>query len=290
MSLSAESFESTEAENLVSPSPYQIYEVRSFGPVDLSCWVAIPPEQNLSLPPLVAIHGIFRDAEGLLNAMATRVAQTGRVVIAPFFDEVSWLGYQRVLGKRRADLGLLCLLRTIQLNGIVNTEAIELFGYSGGAQFAHRFAMLYPHLIHRLALCSAGWYTFPQDAPYPYGLSVPEGGMPGFTALTRANLARFLRLPIDVYVGERDTESDRNTRRGDYIDSQQGRHRMERAANWVNALTRAAAAHGLQPNVTLTVLKGCGHDFRECVRKGKLVERLFPQLKAARPVSNHPAN
>ena len=264
---------------------YQTRQVDSFEPVGLKCWVAMPKNPDPTLPPLVAVHGILRDAKGMLKAITARLAQGGRMVIAPLFDEVGWRGYQRVTGKRRADLALLSLLKRIKSPDRPDIQPVDLLGYSGGAQFAHRFALLYPHLIGRLALCSAGWYTFPDEAPYPCGLSVPRAGLPGITTLTRTNLPCFLRLPINVYVGEHDTEIDPNLRRGQALDRQQGRNRVERAANWVAALKKVAATHGLQSKVKLTVLEGCGHDFRQCVHQGRLVEDWFHQSERPGSVS-----
>lgn len=276
MTVCIEASASVHTKCRMSPPPYHIYRFDSSELVGLKCWIAMPETLDPALPPLFAIHGILRDARGMLDEISTRIAEASRIIVAPVFDEANWRGYQRLVGRRRADLALLSLVKSIKLSGLANIRSFDLLGYSGGAQFAHRFALLYPHLINRLALCSAGWYTFPDNAPYPYGLSVPKTKVSGFTTHTRKNLARFLRLPIDVYVGERDTEIDANTRTGAAIDRQQGRNRVERAANWVDALGRVAAAHGLQAKAKLTVLKGCGHDFRQCVRQGNLVERLFP--------------
>jgi pimeloyl-ACP methyl ester carboxylesterase len=276
---------SSHVKNSASGSLYKIYQTDSYGPASLDCWLAMPENLDPTLPPLLAIHGVLRDAKGMVNEIAAQLVAGGRMVIAPAFDEPQWHGYQRVIGKRRADLALLSLLKTIKMGATADIRSVDLLGYSGGAQFAHRFALLYPHLIHRLALCSSGWYTFPDDAPYPYGLSVPKGGLPGFTNLTRRNIGSFLRLPIDVYVGERDTEIDPNTRTGKVIDRQQGRNRMERAKNWVHAINGVAAAYGQQPKVKLTVLKGCGHDFRACVRQGKLIERFFSGSMGAQVIA-----
>ena len=137
---------------------------------DLSCWLALPPEISIDAPPLVAVHGIRRGARDQASHFAARAAALGRPVIAPLFDVKAWPRYQQVVHRERADLALLALMTELRLAGIWRTRSFELFGYSGGAQFAHRFAMLYPHLVERLTVASAGWYTFPDNRRrYPYG-------------------------------------------------------------------------------------------------------------------------
>lgn len=261
------------SKNQHSTNLYSIKRVHSDKLTGLGCWVATPTNPDPSLPPLVAVHGVYRDVKGMLDIITHRLPHGGRSVIAPVFDETSWHGYQRVLTERRADHALLSLLKSINLPGVTDISSFDLLGYSGGAQFAHRFALLYPHLIHQLALCSAGWYTFPDNSPYPYGLARPEKKMPGFTPLVRSNLSAFLRLPIEVFVGECDTDKDPNLRRGKSIDRQQGSDRVERATNWVKALNKAASDQGVTAQVKLRLLGGCGHDFRQCVFLGGLVDQ-----------------
>ena len=262
--------------NHSSPAQYTIHQIDGHTTSDLKYLVAMPEEPDPRLAPLVLIHGILRDAKGMLAEVSKRLlTHAGRVIIAPVFDKRKWHGYQRVIDKCRADLALLSLFETIKLNNIPEIRKFELLGYSGGAQFSHRFALLYPHLVQRLVLCSAGWYTFPDNSGYPYGLSVPDSRMPGFTVFTRKNLAGFLQIPIEVYVGEKDTEIDKYTRTGSRINKQQGFNRVQRARNWVDAMKSAAHELDIRSRVKLKVLKDCGHDFRECLSRGKLIENAF---------------
>ncbi len=271
---------------------YDIRQIDSLKSTGLGCWIAVPNNPDPSLAPLVAVHGVLRDVEGMLKTITSRLPQGGRVIIAPVFDATNWHGYQRIFGQGRADLALLTLLKSIRIPGGPAFRSLDFLGYSGGAQFAHRFALLYPHLIGRLGLCSAGWYTFPDDRPYPYGLSVPTRKIKGFTPLTRANLSRFLSLPIDVYVGDLDDASDANLRRGKVIDRQQGTNRLERASNWVAALNKAASVENIRPDIKLGILKKCGHDFRECVHLGGLIDQWLarhPENLGLSPRKSGPA-
>jgi pimeloyl-ACP methyl ester carboxylesterase len=236
----------------------------------LACWIARPAAPRPGAAPLVAIHGISRQADLHAALFAPAAAAQGRTVIAPLFNEDAWPGYQRLVARGRADLALLSLLEELRVEGVIGAGRIALVGYSGGAQFAHRFAMLYPHLIERLCVASAGWWTFPDAAPFPYGL----GGVWG--ARLAAGLPGFLALPVTVCVGEDDNAPDENTRSGPAIDAQQGRDRLTRARRWADALHAAATARGIAPRVSFAILPGAGHDVAQCVRSGGLARHALP--------------
>lgn len=240
-----------------------------------SAWLALPRRMAPDAEPLVAVHGIQRGAEEQARLFADRAAALGRPVIAPLFDTRRHSGYQRAVERNRADLALLGLLDALAGEGLA-TRRFALFGFSGGAQFAHRFAWLYPHRITRLTVAAAGWYTFPDDAEFPYGLGKGSLGPHDFGASCRANLADFLALPIAVAVGSLDNVVDQNTRSGAAIDAQQGADRVTRARRWTMALRDAARRHGRDPAAALHLLPGCGHTFRQCILEGDLARIVLP--------------
>jgi len=242
----------------------------------LACWLALPSNMSPDASPIVAVHGIRRGAKQQAEALAPRAAALGRPVIAPLFDKVNWPKYQQVVRGKRADLALLELMSELRLAGIWRTRTFELCGYSGGAQFAHRFAMLYPQLVTRLAVASAGWYTFPDDAAFPYGLKERPGKPRDWGIRFAAGLEQFLRIPVQVCVGEEDCVSDINTRHGVNIDRQQGEDRLTRAKRWTEAFRQAASDRGLTPRIMLSVLPNCGHGFQDCVQYGGLDQLILP--------------
>lgn len=246
------------------------------GPGALDCWLALPTEIAEDASPLVAVHGIRRGAQSQAELLGARAASQGRPVIAPLFDERAWPRYQRVVHGGRADLALLALMRELRLAGIWQTPTFELSGFSGGAQFAHRFAMLYPQFVSRLTAVAAGWYTFPDTAPYPRGLAVRPGRSDDWGPRFAAGLDRFLRIPIQVCVGERDCVPDSKTRGGASIDAHQGKDRVTRASRWAEALNAAAVARGITAQIAFQRLPGCGHDFGDCVRDGGLDHVVLP--------------
>lgn len=252
---------------------------------DLSCWLALPGEIIPSRPPLVAVHGIRRDARAQAVLLRTIAVQQRRPVIAPLFDEEEWRTYQLVVLKKRADLALISLMAELREDGLWQTDTFDLCGFSGGAQFAHRFAMLFPHLVSSLSVASAGWYTFPDDAPFPYGLGTrPKKRakeVVDWGPSIEAGLKKFLTLPIQVFVGSLDCLQDANVRSGPEINRQQGTNRVERGRNWVEAVRDYARERGLASDITFKLLEGCPHNFRKCVEDRRL-DRLIGRLSSGR--------
>lgn len=81
---------------------------------------------------------------------------------------------------------------------------------------------------------------------------------------------------MQIYIGEHDDRPDPNTRRGPQIDAHQGIDRRTRAERWAIALRSTAAARGIEPCISLTVLSGAGHEFEECIRNPALVDLALP--------------
>ncbi len=249
----------------------------------LACWLAIPSNMSAGTSPLVAVHGIRRGAKQQAELLAPRAAARGRPIIAPLFDKVNWPAYQQVVRGKRADLALLDLMTDLRLAGTWQSRRFELCGYSGGAQFAHRFAMLYPQLVTRLTIASAGWYTFPDNAAFPYGLKETTGKAGHWGPRIAAGLDQFLEIPIQVCVGEEDCVSDTNTRQSAEIDRQQGVDRVTRARRWSMALQQTASDRGVKAQIKLSVLHDCGHDFKDCVQYGGLDHLILPDDGEAAP-------
>jgi pimeloyl-ACP methyl ester carboxylesterase len=225
----------------------------------------------------VTVHGISRNVDEHAALFAPYAERFGVVLVAPSFTHVGHAGYQRLGGKgrdRQDDAGLDAILEEVETLTGADAGKFYLFGFSGGAQFAHRYTMAHPDRVARAAVAAAGWYTFPESAtPYPYGLG-PSPAFPGVAFEPEA----FLRVPIAVFVGGEDTASGENLRRNPDVDRQQGVTRLERAQTWVAAMRRAAHARGLEPLVTYEQVAGIRHSFKQFMQEGGLGDRVFAAL------------
>jgi pimeloyl-ACP methyl ester carboxylesterase len=228
-------------------------------------------ENALAAPPVVVVHGIQRDVERMAWLMTRRAAEIGRTIVLPHFDTSNWRRYQQAACPSRSDLALLSLIELLIQEGRVSPGRFDLSGFSGGAQFAHRFAWIHPDAANRLCVTAPGWWTFPESGTeWPFGMaaSPARGGVAGHWL--QANLRRFLDRKIVVRVGAEDMQRDPNLRMGPRIDAQQGRTRVDRARNWVRALQRAAAGAGIRPRISFATLEGCDHSFETCVVQAQL--------------------
>jgi pimeloyl-ACP methyl ester carboxylesterase len=238
--------------------------------------VFVPRAGSIDAPVLVSVHGVSRNAHDQARVFASACDERGVVLLVPIFTPDRHRDYQR-LGRRgrgeRTDLALNdCLAEVALLTG-ADVAQFRLFGFSGGAQFAHRYLMAHPERVARAVFAAAGWYTFPDDQQrFPYGIR-PTRALRGVTF----NPERFLRVPINVLIGESDVESKR-LRRTKRADAQQGTNRLERARNWVAALHAAADLYRIDSRASLTVVPGVDHSFDGFCRDGALVERVFAAL------------
>jgi dienelactone hydrolase len=233
-----------------------------------------PGQHSKPLPLAVCVHGYTRQPLEQLRAFAPLAERLGFALALPLFDERCHRRYQQLLHPRRgtrSDLALLHTLDAMAGRHSVDASRLFLFGYSGGAQFVHRFAMCHPHRTAALAVGAAGWYTWPDtQQSWPLGLADAQArlGAP-------IDLDAFLRLPMALWVGERDTAADEHLRDEPQLASLQGAHRLERARNWADAISGAGHQRGIANALTVTVLPRVGHDFGSCARKGELAARVM---------------
>ncbi len=218
---------------------------------------------------LVAVHGISRNAAEIAMRFAAHPAFARTTIVAPLFTKERFGQYQQIAagkeGQTRADEGLLRLLEELAGEHGLSAERFALFGFSGGAQMAHRFAMLHPHRVERLCVVSAGWYCLPQpDLPWPYGIGDESGA-----ALIGPE---FLDIPTTVIVGNRDTRVDASVRQDPLILEHQGTNRLRRARCYVRAVSAYADNLGKAGRPSLLTLHGMSHDFGQCVTEGNLIE------------------
>jgi pimeloyl-ACP methyl ester carboxylesterase len=238
--------------------------------------VYVPSTGGERAPLFVTVHGISRNFEEHATLFSTWAERYGVVLAAPVFSRERHSDYQR-LGRAgrgpRADLALDAIVDEIEAATGAAAEPFYLFGFSGGAQFAHRYTMAHPERVAAAALGAAGWYTFPDEGtPYPYGIG-PDADLPN----VRFEPDKFLRVPIAVFVGGADVGSE-NVRRNAAVDRQQGTTRLERARNWVAAMRAAALQRGLEPRISVQDVPGIRHSFRQFMEEGELGERVFRAL------------
>lgn len=273
---------------MTAPTEHEIRFVEPLQPRGVPLMLVQPRQRVGRLPVAVCVHGYTRQPLDQLRAFAPLAERCGFALALPIFDERHHRRYQQLLHPRRgtrSDLALLDALDGIAPRHGLDVERLFLFGYSGGAQFVHRFAMCHPRRTAALAIGAAGWYTWPEAGqPWPLGL---DGA--GSRLGAPVELDRFLRLPMALWVGERDNTADEHLRDEPRLATLQGVHRLERAQRWAAAIRAAAQAQGIVNELEVTVIPRVGHDFAACDRKGRLAASVMGFFERHRgPVPGRP--
>ena len=253
----------------------------------------INPAGLSGLPPLVVLHGISRNADELVDLFAPVAEKRGRIVVVPHFSEAYWPHFQRPCRAARPDQALLAMLSHLAMIDNAFAGPVDLFGHSGGAQLAHRFAMLYPHRVGQLNLAAAGWYCLPDTSmAYPYGLGIDaEPTSLPWARRHQQALSAYLRLSVRVFIGLQDSLRDDALRKTPQLDRVQGLTRIARAQTYVAHFRKAAQALGITPDISLTHLPGVGHDVAQAIRDAGLATKVawgvdtsgkWPSLAVAR--------
>ncbi|MDH3760024.1 MAG: hypothetical protein OEU50_03520 [Gammaproteobacteria bacterium] len=240
-------------------------------------YLYIPHSAGKRPPLMVSIHGISRNARQHAKLLSSVAELYGVIVLAPLFSEKQFPDYQRLGRLRRgprADLALDRIVGEVLYLTGANTERLYMFGYSGGGQFAHRYAMAHPERVAGVVIGAAGWYTMPQsENSFPHGVGLCRD-LPNL----RFDSSRFLRVPMTVIVGDRDTERDPGLNKSKRIDRQQGRTRVERAITWAKTMNLVAKSRGMAEHFNVEVLPDVDHSFELGVSHGALQDKIFAHL------------
>lgn len=230
-------------------------------------------------PPLVVVHGLSGDSHAVASAFRPLAARHRKPLLVPDFERPRFKHYQRLAGEGgplEAARALDAALTKAAAESGLSFDRVDLLGFSGGAQFAHRYAMLFPLRVRRVVVAGAGWYSYLDPArPFPDGSGPSDmsGGRP-------VEADRFLAIPLRIMVGENDVRRDARLRKGEAIDAEQGSHRLSRALRWHEHLSLQAEMRGLPPCASFELLPQTGHSFRQAMQNGKLGDRAFSFLDA----------
>lgn len=241
----------------------------------------VPLSAQPDAPVLVAVHGITRNAADHAFRFRTLAEQHGVVVIAPLFEDKHYPRYQQVFDKdgARSDRALFKMVKAVGSHVPCNIEKLNIFGFSGGGQFAHRLAMAHPDRVASVVIGAAGWYTFPDaERPFPFGLKEAPS-LKGKTLSPE----QFLSIKYDVVVGTEDTMRDASLRQSQRLDAQQGFNRIERGRRWVEAMNVAAESFGHMPRNSFRLLAGVNHSFATFFESSRLGAIVFESLGLERP-------
>lgn len=260
-----------------APLPGRIEHCALESDASLQYVMYVPSRGGTGAPILVTVHGISRNAAEQVSMFAPYAERAGVVLVAPLYEHARFPRYQRLSANERGESPaavMEAIVAEVARTTGARGDRMHLFGFSGGGQFVHRYAMAYPERVAGYVVGSAGWYTFPDaQRRYPYGLRYSRRlQLGGF------DLRRFLAVPGWVLVGERDVQEGSAMRKTERVMLEQGPSRMERGLRWVDAVNARAAELGLAAPVRFEQLPRSPHSFRRSMRRGELGQRVFGHL------------
>lgn len=158
------------------------------------------PEREHSL--LVVIHGQSRGAERYAELFQPVADRLGYVLLAPLFPETVRYQELGLGGEQRTDLRVLALVDEVAEALSVRARPFDLFGYSGGGQFAHRFLYVWPERLRTVVIGAPGTVTVP-DPRQPWSI-----GVRGLARLSgnRFDLEAVRRPRVMLLVGSEDLD------------------------------------------------------------------------------------
>jgi poly(3-hydroxybutyrate) depolymerase len=215
---------------------------------------------------VVAVHGSARFFQAYRDAFASYCRWNNCVVLCPLFPagvrgDRNRDGYKYLReGEIRYDELLLKMVDAVAHEQALDASTFGLFGYSGGAHFAHRFFLLHPGRLWALSIGAPGsvtlldpsrdWWIGTRNVRELFGIA--------------PDLAAMRRVPVQMLVGSADLDTWEITmdERHPYWmpgANDTGTTRPER----LEALRASYAQAGI--SVQYDVVPNTGHDGPRCV-------------------------
>jgi len=247
------------------------------GSPPLDFFAYVPQQTQRHGRVMISVHGISRNAEQHLAGFAPLAETHGVVMLAPLFPQQDFPYYQRLgtsMTESRADLAFDRVLQDAAEWLGINPFPLRMFGFSGGGQFTHRYALFYPKRMERMALAAPGWYTFPDpEQRYPLGLR-PSENWPKL----KFSLLKYFRIETLVLIGAEDDLRTDDLNRSRRIDAAQGLTRVERGERWVNAMKSLARAFHVPSRIRLASVPNANHAFESYLAHPPFAEDVFQFL------------
>ena len=234
---------------------------------DVELYYKLPNEINNNTKLIFVIHGASRDVKRYLEAWLEQSKDKNVILVAPFFSKDSFQ-YYNTLGLASSSGKTFKNSKTKLTNSIssfftffkskydLKTETYRIFGFSGGSQFVHRY-MMYgtDERVELAAIGSAGWYTFLNNEPFPFGIN----NMP----VDKNRLDWFLSREVLFIVGKNDNDPNHSSLNSNYGAKKQGAHRHQRGESYFNNLINYAEINEMPFRWRFRSVEGLDHNIEE---------------------------
>ena len=234
---------------------------------DVEIFYITPEEINEDTKVIFVIHGNSRNAEDYLGAWIPHVLNKNVIVAAPQFTKTDFryfflLEMAESSGKINKNKNeyinnsISLFFNYMKSKFSLSTQTYSMFGHSAGAQFTHRYMLLSKdRRISNAVVANAGWYTFINNAKFPYGIKSSP------IIISDEDLRWFMSNKVNLLIGSEDIGSKSvNSSKGAKL---QGITRVDRANNYFNSLITSAEDKNYAFRWNYKVLDNIDHDFKK---------------------------
>ena len=204
---------------------------------------------------VIVLPGLGNDGRDLAQEFVSAAEEHRWLLLAPSPDYDPIANETLTLADLRVDESLVALADQVLAQSRFHlAPAIDVVGFSRGAQSAHRFALRHPERVAALATLSAGTYTMPTSSePYPLGV----GDFALWNHQRPFDAAAMRRVRVFVGVGGADANPADVARAWDAVG---GTTRLERATRFAQALQQLGVPSRFES------YPGIGHAFVPAMR------------------------
>ena len=207
---------------------------------DVEILYRLPKEINQNTKVIFIIHGNSRDVERYINLWLEPSKDKNVILVAPHFTRSNYSNFGtlqitrssgKILKNQSNNLknSLSSFFTYFKNKYDLQTSTYSIFGFSAGSQFTHRYLLFSDDIqVDRVVLGSAGWYTFLNDEPYPYGMR----DMP----IERERYEWYLSKEVLFILGAKDNDPNHESLNNSKGAKQQGSNRFERGQNYFKNL------------------------------------------------------
>jgi len=109
-------------------------------------------------PLFIGVHGYMADGNQAMDLWRDFADPEAFILVCPSFkDGYQWLEYA-------TDNRMIDIIKEIKNEFLIDEKKIFMAGFSGGAQFAHRFSLRHPEYVNSVVILAAGSYDYPASS------------------------------------------------------------------------------------------------------------------------------
>jgi poly(3-hydroxybutyrate) depolymerase len=244
----------------------EIPEPAGATPAPMPVWFHRPAGWTPAGKVIVVLHGLQRDADRYRDEWRALSDRHAALLLVPEFSREKFPGTRWYnFGNLQDDAGAATppdawsfhafdrVVAAAMREAGATRPGYVLYGHSAGAQFVHRFLLLTgAPRAEAVVIANSGSYTLPvMDRPFVEGLA----GTAADPATLRAVFAR----PVQLHLGEADTDPNHSSLPRQPWAVAQGSHRFARGWHFFDVSRRAAAAMGAPFAWRVVTVPGVGH-------------------------------